>query len=252
MDKKLVIANWKMNLPNQGIVHFVNSVIPEITNLLSVQPVICPPYLFIPQLFELLNKSHILLGAQNLHSEDNGPFTGEISAKLLRNYCSLVIVGHSERRRLFQETDEEISRKIQIATRFNLTPILCVGEDVTEKKTNHSTDVVTFQLTAGLSKINNDPNLIIAYEPLWAIGSGNAATPNDIALMVKVIRQVLTKKFGGNNQNSTRIIYGGSVSEDNIKKIISIPNMDGVLVGNASLDPCQYNNIVRNIETTIA
>ena len=251
MDKKLVIANWKMNLPNKGIVHFLKSVVPEMTNLQYVQPGICPPYLFIPQLFELLDNSSILIGAQNLHYEDNGAFTGEISAQLLKTYCSLVIIGHSERRRLFHETDEEISKKIQIATRFNLIPVLCVGEDITERKNNCSSEIVTSQLTTGLSKINSSNDLIIAYEPLWAIGSGNAATPADIEFMVKVIRQVITKKFGENTQNTIRIIYGGSVSGDNINKIITLPDMDGVLVGNASLDPLQYNNIVKNIEAII-
>ena len=251
MDKKLVIANWKMNIPNEGIDHFLKSVIPEITDLQYVQPGICPPYLFIPKLFELLDNSSVLLGAQNLHYEDNGAFTGEISAQLLKTYCSLVIIGHSERRRLFHETGEEISRKIQIATQCNLTPILCVGENITERKNNLSNKIVTSQLITGLSKINNFNKLIVAYEPLWAIGSGNAATPNDIELMVKVIRQVITERFGIESQNTVRIIYGGSVSENNITKIITLPNMDGVLVGNASLDPLQYSNIVKNIETII-
>ena len=116
---------------------------------------------------------------------------------------------------------------------------------------NLSNKIVTSQLITGLSKINNSNKLIVAYEPLWAIGSGNAATPNDIELMVKVIRQVITERFGIESQNTVRIIYGGSVSENNITKIITLPNMDGVLVGNASLDPLQYSNIVKNIETII-
>lgn len=208
--------------------------------------VVCPPYVSLADLRTIFHRTNIILGSQNMHYEDKGAFTGEISPIMLKGLCQYVILGHSERRHLFEETDYIINKKIHAAIKHRLKPILCVGETDKEREEGKAQDIVHKQLEESLRDIEGPEikEIIISYEPLWAIGTGKTATPNQIEEMHFCIKNWLKDKF--EKDGKIRVLYGGSVTPDNISDIMKIDSVDGVLVGGASLSSESFVKIVNN------
>ena len=225
----------------------VDKLIPLLVQHTAVERVICPPYLHLARLAERLEGTGILLGAQNLYWEDAGAFTGEISGAMLRGLCAYVIVGHSERRAHFGETDETVRRRLMAALRHGLRPILCVGETLDEREAGVAAEVVTRQLGRALDGLGAEAasRVVIAYEPVWAIGTGRAATPEAAAEVVGgVIRPLVSTRYSSDLAARVRILYGGSVTADNARSFFSLPDVDGGLVGGASLKAAEFASIV--------
>lgn len=240
-------ANWKMNKTSAEAVEFVRQVLPVLKELGGVERVICPPATALPALAPVLQGSGIGLGAQNMHWEVKGAFTGELSAAMVKEWCGYVILGHSERRGLFGETDEMVAKKVKAALAAGLTPIICVGETLTENEAGQTDSVVCRQMNMAFGGLNagQAAKAIVAYEPVWAIGTGRAAHgPDANRVIAGSIRSVLGTLFGSNTAAGIRVLYGGSVTPDNIAEFLSEPDIDGGLVGGASLKP-DYVEIVR-------
>lgn len=216
-------------------------------NLTNVDIVLCPPFTALSEISEVLVDSNIKLGAQDLFWEEQGAYTGEISARMLKDVgCDFVIIGHSERRTFFNETNESINKKIKTALKNELTPIVCIGERLEERENNRTFDIVETQIKEGLVGIGQDDiaKLIIAYEPVWAIGTGKTATPEEAQEVHKFIRDKMSELLGMDAANALRIQYGGSVTPDNISGLVSQPDIDGALVGGASLKLEAFSEIV--------
>jgi len=240
-------ANWKMNKTSAEAADFVRQILPQLQALSGVERVICPPATALPVLAPLLQGSGIGLGAQNMHWEAKGAFTGELSAAMVKEWCAYVIIGHSERRGLFGETDEMVARKVKAALAAGIIPIICVGETLSENEAGQTDSVVRRQMTAAFEGLTAEQagKSIVAYEPVWAIGTGRAAHGPDANRVVSgSIRSVLGAKFNPAVAGSVRVLYGGSVTPDNIAEFLSEPDIDGGLVGGASLKP-EYVEIVR-------
>lgn len=243
--KALIAANWKMNKNIKEAVSFVNSFRKLIKNSKN-EIVICPPFTLLFELKKSLKNTNIKLGAQNMHFEEQGACTGEISPLMLKEAgCEYVILGHSERRQHFNESDELINKKVKSALQHKLKPILCIGETLQQRNNNETMEIVENQLTKNLKNINESEmkNAVIAYEPVWAIGTGKNATPRQADEVHSFIRKLLLKKNSKNIAINTRIIYGGSVKPENIKDLMEMRNINGALVGGASLDPKSYAEI---------
>jgi triosephosphate isomerase len=247
----IIAGNWKMNLgrPEQAI-EFVRQIRPGLREVEGVDVVLCPPFTALQSLSEMLTASKIALGAQTIHWEVNGAHTGEISGAMIADLCDYVILGHSERRASCPEyeSDENICKRIHAAFEVDLTPILCVGENIEQYKAGKTDEVVGRQVAAGIEGLDEAQaaSLIIAYEPIWAIGTGEAATPVDANRVIGLtIRKSLADRFGERVAQSVRIQYGGSVNEGNIAEFMSMPDIDGALVGGASLKP-SFIDLVRN------
>lgn len=237
-------ANWKMNKSIGEAISYIKKLKQLAKDAKGKEIVICPPFTSLSAVSAELTASEIKLGAQNMHSEEKGAFTGEISPSMLKEInCKYIIIGHSERRKYFNETDEIVNKKIKIALKNNLTPILCMGETEEERKANHTNEVIEKQFKDSLKDIKSD-NLVIAYEPIWAIGTGNNATPQQAEEVHDLIRQLINQQFGSKAEDKIRIIYGGSVKPDNIKELMSQDNIDGALVGGASLDAEEFFKII--------
>lgn len=244
--KPLMVANWKMNMDMKEAVSFIDRFKVLIKNIKKNEIVICPPFTLLYKFKKLLNKTNIILGAQNMYFEEKGAFTGEISALMLKDIgCEYVILGHSERRQYFNENDRLINQKIKTALRHNLKPILCVGETLGQKTSNQTTKIIKNQLLNCLNTIDGSAmkNIVIAYEPVWAIGTGKNATPEQAEEVHKFIRGLLSSMYNQRVSNNTRIIYGGSVKESNIKNLMKMKNINGALVGGASLDAKGFGRI---------
>jgi triosephosphate isomerase len=240
-------ANWKMNKTSAEAVEFVRQILPELQGLTGVERVLCPPAAALPALASLLKGSGVGLGAQNMHWEAKGAFTGELSAAMVKEWCGYVILGHSERRGLFGETDEMVAKKVKAALAAGLTPIVCVGETLAENESGQTDSVVRRQMKAAFSGLTPEQTAqaIVAYEPIWAIGTGRAAHgPDANQVIAGSIRSVLGDLAGAKVAASVRVLYGGSVTPDNIAEFLSEPEIDGGLVGGASLKP-DYIEIVR-------
>jgi triosephosphate isomerase (TIM) len=240
-------ANWKMNKTSAEAVDFVRSILPGLKELAAVERVICPPAPALPALAGLLKGSGIGLGAQNMHWEAKGAFTGELSAAMVKEWCGYVIIGHSERRGLFGETDEMVAKKVKAALAAGLVPIICVGETLAENEAGQTDAVVRRQMSAAFAGLTPEQAAVavVAYEPVWAIGTGRAAHgPDANAVVLKSIRGVLSAAFNANVAAGTRVLYGGSVTPANIDEFLAEPDIDGALVGGASLKP-DYVEIVR-------
>ena len=247
--KPLMAANWKMNMDMKEAVSFIDRFKVLIKNIKKNEIVICPPFTLLYEFKKLLNKTNIILGAQNMYFEEKGAFTGEISALMLKDIgCEYVILGHSERRQYFNENDRLINQKIKTALRHNLKPILCVGETLGQKTSNQTTKIIKNQLLNCLNTIDGSAmkNIVIAYEPVWAIGTGKNATPEQAEEVHKFIRGLLSSMYNQRVSNNTRIIYGGSVKESNIKNLMKMKNINGALVGGASLDAKGFGKICVN------
>ena len=250
MKRRAFIAgNWKMNTtPSEGrrLAEDLNSRLAETE---GVEVVIAPPFTHLAGIAEVLEGGGIKLAAQNLHFEPSGAFTGEISAKMLKETgCDYVIIGHSERRQYFGETDESVNKKIAAALEQNIKPIICVGETLEERDAGKALDVILKQIEGGLKDLPKESarDIIVAYEPVWAIGTGRTATDEQAQEVHAFIRETLKRLFGGDISDETRILYGGSVKPDNVDSLMAKPDIDGALVGGASLKVETFENIVRH------
>ncbi len=240
-----IAGNWKMNTTFNEARKLVTELRPVLEQSIGVEIAVCPPFISLAGVNEVLNGSQIKVGAQNLHFEEKGAYTGEISALMLAPLCEYVIIGHSERRQYFHETGEMINKKIKAAIKANLKPILCVGEKLEENEAGQTAQVVVNQLKAALADIKDTHGLVIAYEPIWAIGTGKAATGKQSNETIGLIRKTTASLIGKNTAEAIRILYGGSVTADNIAEFISQPEIDGSLVGGASLKADQFIRIVQ-------
>jgi triosephosphate isomerase (TIM) len=249
MRKKIIAANWKMNMTQDESEAFMTTFLREIGDLDEVEIVIVPPFTAIPKVTELVTQTqNIKVGAQNMHWERSGAFTGEISPAMLRElFVRYVVLGHSERRAMFGETDEIVNRKVRAAYEEVLRPILCVGETLEEREKGHVEIVLSSQLRGSLAGVEAKElhETVIAYEPVWAIGTGRTATAGQAQEAHAFIRQILREMSDEATAEKIRIQYGGSVKPDNARTLLSQPDIDGALVGGASLDPRSFAQIVR-------
>lgn len=242
MANMLVIGNWKMNGSRKSNAQLLSKVLAAVERLDHVDVAVCPPFIYLEQLANLVDKSHILLGAQNLSEAEQGAFTGEISGSMIRDLgCHFVLVGHSERRSLYGETNELVAAKFQSALRDGLVPVLCVGETLAQRQSGETLEVVNAQLRAVIDEVGIQlvGQGVIAYEPVWAIGTGETATPAQAQDVHRHIREYLAQ-FDADVAGATRILYGGSVKGDNACDLFSQPDIDGGLVGGASLDAASF------------
>ncbi len=247
MRVPFIAANWKMFKTVQEAVVFAKEFRTLVKDMEDVEIVVAPPSTALHAVAEAVRNSPIGVAGQNLHWEREGAFTGEISAAMLKEAgAEYAIIGHSERRRLFHETDETVNRKLVAALAAQLTPIVCVGETLEEREKNDTLAVLDRQITAGLDGLNGDQvgSLVLAYEPVWAIGTGRNATPQQAGEAHAHIRSRVRQGFGGAAADHCHIIYGGSVKPDNIHELIQLPDVDGALVGGASLDVKAFFDIV--------
>jgi triosephosphate isomerase len=249
MRKKIIAANWKMNMTSAEAASFMEDLALELKNFDGVEVVIVPPFTSLPKLSELASDiPGVVLGAQNMWHEASGAYTGEISAGMLREFFTrYVVLGHSERRTIFGETDELINKKVKAAHAASLRPILCVGETLAERDANKHHEVLARQLKGSLAGLDTDQMLdtVIAYEPVWAIGTGRTATPEQAQEAHAFIRKTLAELFDAPTAAKVRIQYGGSVKPDNAQELLHQPDIDGALVGGASLDPRSFVKIVK-------
>ncbi len=244
MRVPIIAGNWKMNTTVSEAIKLVNEMRSPLDEITNVDKVICPPFVSLAPVRELIKGSSIKLGAQNLYLEEKGAYTGEISPLMLAELCEFVIIGHSERRQYFNETGEMVNKKIRAALRAGLKPILCIGEKLEENEAGRTEEVVTEQLWSSLAGIDYPGGLVIAYEPVWAIGTGRAATGEQANIIIGFIRRNVAKLYGEEFAQDVRILYGGSVTAENAAEFINQPEIDGALVGGASLKASQFLSIV--------
>ena len=247
METTTIVGNWKMNTTPDTAASLASGIRDclEGQKVAQITVIVCPPFVSLDRVSRALRGSGISVGAQNLHSEPSGAFTGEISAEMLREVAEFVIVGHSERRALCGESDEMIAAKVETALDAGLKPILCVGETLQQRRTGEAQETVERQTAEGLSKVNDVSQTMIAYEPVWAIGTGEAATPEVAQEMMASIRSSLRSRFE-DQANSVPLLYGGSVNAGNVRRFVSQPDIDGALVGGASLSVDSFTDIVLN------
>jgi triosephosphate isomerase len=247
MHNKMVVANWKMNfnIP-ESLAHF-DKVAQSAENHQGVDVVICPTFLSLFALW-VRNKGRVKLGAQDCNAKDAGALTGEVAAAMLEGVAEYVIVGHSERRKFFHETDAEINRKVIACLKHGLKPIICIGETLSDKKESRTDQVIRGQLDGALLKVQPDvvKNTTIAYEPVWAIGSGQTPTAADLAGVIETIHSQFDFMYGGDFQ--PQILYGGSVDENNVENFLAIDGVGGFLVGGASLNMKKFDTIIQKVK----
>jgi triosephosphate isomerase len=243
MRDPFVAGNWKMYTTTTEAEKLVLEMLDKLDRIKGVEKVLCPPFVSLVALSMMLQNSSLMLGAQNMYFETEGAYTGEISPIMLSELCEFVILGHSERRWYFGETDEIVNKKVKAALANKLQPILCVGERLAEKEADKTEDVINRQVTAALKSLGPVSNLVIAYEPVWAIGTGKAASGEQAAATIQFIRDVLAKLWNRSIAQDLRILYGGSVTSANIAEFISHPEIDGALVGGASLKTEEFVSI---------
>jgi triosephosphate isomerase len=249
MRRFIVAGNWKMHKTREEAVQFAFELIPLVADVRSGDIVLCPPFTALEALGGVLRGSSIFLGAQNMHAEPKGAFTGEIAAPMLLPLgVTHVILGHSERRQFFGETDESVNRKVRAALQHGLVPIVCVGETLEQREAGRTEAVVGSQLKGAFKDVGlQDPErLVVAYEPVWAIGTGRNATPELAQQVHAFVRARLTDLFGSDVAGKVRIQYGGSVKPDNAADLMRQPDIDGALVGGASLEAVSFAEIVRS------
>lgn len=235
----IVAGNWKMNLGPTEARDFAASILSDLVTVRGVEIVLCPPAISLPAVHAVLSGTNIRLGAQNMYYEEKGAFTGEISPTMLQGLADYVILGHSERRTHFGETDDLVNRKALAAFAHDIHPIVCVGEHLEDRDAGRTERVITSQVYGSLKGFpaNRLDELVVAYEPVWAIGTGRAATPKDAADVAALIRALLVEMYGAVEASVIRVQYGGSVTTANAASFASLPDIDGSLVGGASLRP---------------
>jgi triosephosphate isomerase len=248
MRKAMMAGNWKMNTTVDEAVALATAIANATADYDQVDCVVCPPAICLPAVAAALRSGNVAVGAQNVHWAASGAFTGEISTAMLQGYASHVIIGHSERRQYFGETDETVNQRTHAALEAGLIPIVCVGETLEQNRGGQTETVVKLQVEAALNGISNDliTNVIIAYEPVWAIGTGLAATAEEAgATCGNVVRKGISELYGADVAAQVRILYGGSTNEKNIGEIMQQPDIDGALIGGASLKVESYAAMVR-------
>ena len=246
--KPLVAGTWKMHGTEKEALSLIEGLLPGLSEITDVDRVVCPPFTALSIVANRLGGSNISVGAQNMLWEESGAYTGEISPLMLMASCQYAILGHSERRAYFGETDDTVNKRVLSALSHGIIPIICVGETLEERESGKTEEVVQRQMREGLKevKLENSREIVIAYEPVWAIGTGKAATPKDANLViVHSIRAVLATVLGNPVAEGTRVLYGGSVKPDNARDFFSQPDIDGALVGGASLKAKDFVEIVK-------
>lgn len=248
MRRKIIAGNWKMHLLTDSVVDLAKSLADSIKDVDDIDIAIFPPAPYLILMKEVLKDSNIKYGAQNMYFAEKGAFTGELSAGMLKDIgCKLVLIGHSERRKIFKESNELINSKLIAAINLHLTPYLCIGETLEERESGKLFEVIEEQLSTGLKNILEDDfnKIVVAYEPVWAIGTGKTATPEIAQEMHQFIRNWIKKNYSENASEKMRILYGGSMKPENVKSLISQPDIDGGLVGGASLKSESFSQIIR-------
>jgi len=248
--KPFIAGNWKMNLSLDEAVDLMRTIVTGIIDIEDVDVLVVPPFTFLQAVSTAIGKAPVFLGAQNMHWDVNGAYTGEIAGNMLQDVgCTHVILGHSERRSLFGESSQFIARKVKTAVEAGLIPTVCIGETLDQRKSGKAFDVIEEQLNVSLNnfKINQlmPVSTILAYEPVWAIGTGQTASPKQAQEVHGFIRGWLEKNFGSETAAQIRILYGGSVKPQNVVELMSQPDIDGALVGGASLKAASFIKIIR-------
>ena len=247
MPTPIVAGNWKMNTTIPEAIVLAAQMRDALDAVSGVEKVVCPPFVSLLAVQGLLDGTTVKLGAQNMHHAEKGAFTGEVSPGMLAGLCQYVILGHSERRQLFGETDEAVNMKVKAAIEARLKPILCVGERLEEREAGRAEDVVTQQLRGGLDGVDSVSSVAVAYEPVWAIGTGVAATAEIAETMMTAIRGALADLYGEGWAREVPLLYGGSVTPDNVAEYAGQPNVNGALVGGASLNAESFVAIARGM-----
>ena len=245
MRKPLIAGNWKMNTTLEEAKSLVRAILNELDGTDGVETVLCPPFISLAAVKDLLTGTSIELGAQNMYFEEKGAYTGEISPIMLTDLCDYVIIGHSERRQHFFETDDMVNKKAKKALASRLKPIVCVGESLEENEAGKTEQIITNQVKTGLAGTSPTNELVIAYEPIWAIGTGRAATGKQANATISLIRNIIANIWNKQTAEIVRILYGGSVTGNNIAEFIAELNIDGALVGGASLKSNEFVSIVK-------
>ena len=246
MRRPIIAGNWKMNKTPSEAVELVNQLKPLVKDA-EAEVVVCPPFVCLPAVAQALEGSNIALGAQNMHFEEKGAFTGEIAPGMLKEIgVKFVIIGHSERRQYFAETDETVNKKVHAAFAHDLTPIVCVGETLEEREQGITEKVVEKQTRAALAGLScdNAEKTVIAYEPVWAIGTGKTATSQQANEVISFIRSIIADMFGNDVAEKIRIQYGGSMNAGNASELMAMPDIDGGLIGGASLKAEDFSKVV--------
>jgi triosephosphate isomerase len=245
MRVPMIAGNWKMNTTIDEGVSLVRSMVPDLNRIQGVEKVVCPPFVSLVSVREVLKNSSVQLGAQNMYYEEKGAYTGEISPPMLAGLCDYVIIGHSERRQYFGETGDIVNKKVQAAIDVKVKPIMCVGETLEENEAGKTQEVLARQINDASERMYFLSGMVIAYEPIWAIGTGRSATGAQANETIGFIRQLVAHQHGNDIAESVRILYGGSVTADNISEIMAHTEIDGALVGGASLKTDAFKSIVQ-------
>lgn len=247
--RPLVAGNWKMYTTLDQAMDLAERIVDQLDAIEGVDKVVCPPFVHLTSLAEFFEDTSIKVGAQNMHWESQGAFTGEVSPLMIRDFCDYVIVGHSERRRYFCETDANVNRKVLAALAHDLVPIICVGETLEEREAGLTDDVVRRQLLASVQGVEKEVahKVVVAYEPVWAIGTGRPATGQDANRVIAFLRALMVECYGTEVGHGVRFLYGGSVTAGNIEEFVSFPEVDGALVGGASLKADEFISIVDQV-----
>ena len=249
MRRKIIAGNWKMNmLPNEAM-SFITELEPHVKNV-KCEIILCVPFTDLFYSLLTAQNTNIKIGAQNMHWEEAGAYTGEIAPNMLKCInVEYVIIGHSERRQYFAETDETVNKKIKAALKHELKPILCVGETLKQRELGLEEEIIKQQIIGALEGITKEQieKIVVAYDPIWAIGTGKVATKNDANNMIKLIRKEIESLYNKETANNVSILYGGSVNKNNSKELFETSDIDGALVGGASLKVSEFNEIIKNI-----
>ncbi len=244
MREKTIIANWKMNKTYSEAKEYLSSLMALLKAMDAKREIIiAPPFTLLAPLNKELDKKGIRLCAQDIFYEKEGAFTGEICPKMVKEFADFVLVGHSERRKYFSETDDSVNKKIKAALKEGLKTVFCLGENLEEKKSEKTKEICRRQFENGLKDITNIDNVLIAYEPVWAIGTGNNAAPGDAGEVHSFLRGLVERQYGKKAADKIKILYGGSVTPENSAALMGMPDIDGCLVGGASLDPVKFARI---------
>lgn len=246
MRRKLIAGNWKMNTDRAAAVALAKGIVSGVDKYKAVDLLVCPPSVYLTSVGEVVAGTSVALGAQNMYHEANGAFTGELSAAMLKDVgCSHVILGHSERRHILGETDADVNKKTLAALAAGIVPIVCVGELLSEREANKTAAVIRSQFEGSLAGVSADQieKVVIAYEPVWAIGTGKVATPQQAEEVHADLRRLLTERYNDRSAAKVRILYGGSVKASNAGELLAQPNIDGALVGGASLKADEFLGI---------
>ena len=247
MRKKFIAGNWKMHKNKTDALLYLKDFKLNVKNVTDTEIVLCVPSTLLSVVNEKVKDSNINLAAQNIHHEESGAFTGEICAKMVKDFVNYVVIGHSERRKYFNETNEIINKKIRAALKHDLKIIFCIGETLDQRNNNETKSTIETQLREGLNGLNHEniKNVIIAYEPVWAIGTGNTATSKQAQEVHEFIRQLINDLYNAEIASNLIIIYGGSVNPNNANEILSMKDINGCLPGGASLDPSSFIKIIK-------